>query len=144
MLLNQKSPCVSGLSRPQLKRIINSARRTLFECLKGRHFEPTLEKAFTPPPHTNDIYDFRIELKAFKADPKTLTQTSRNLPVMDFDTVKLYLEELRARLGGHNYCLQKKSYSLSSFDKSNLISNEGSVNLKKKPSEKAPKQTFIV
>ena len=97
MLLNQKSPCFSGLSRPQLKRIVNSARRTLFECLKGRHFEPTLEKAFTPPPHTNDIYDFRIELKAFKADPKTLTQTSRNLPVMDFDTVKLYLEELKAR-----------------------------------------------
>jgi len=87
---------MQGLSRPQLKRIVNSARRTLFECLKGRHFEPTLEKAFTPPPHTNDIYDFRIELKAFKADPKTLTQTSRNLPVMDFDTVKLYLEELRA------------------------------------------------
>ena len=64
--------------------------------IAGRHFEPSFETAFTP---SADGYDFQIRLKAFKSDPKTLTQINRSgqdLPVMEFDAVHMFLEELRA------------------------------------------------
>jgi len=96
---DEKVPGVhmKSLDKQQLKRVVNAARRTLYNCLKGRHFEPSFEEAFTPP--TPSGYDFHIRLKPFKSDPKTLTQVDKSrkdLPVMDFDAVEMYLEELRA------------------------------------------------
>jgi len=101
---DDKTPGVhmAGLDVNQLKRIVNTARRTLFECLKGSDFEPSFETAFAA---ASDGYDFQIQLKPFKSDPKTMTKqinrSGQDMPVMDFDAVDMFLDELRACYGAH-------------------------------------------